>query len=143
MQWPGTDQEWSTNWTWDEGYSTEDQSWDEQEDWQDETTWSDQDWSSWNNWQEEQSETQPASQGTPGYCLVAALKPGDVWESEDQSEYITRDDEGYLYAQYCDENGEWQEGYIDEEGNWLEEEDAAETDQNQSPLNQDGSQTQQ
>ena len=51
------------------------------------------------------------------------MKPGETWESEDQNQYITRDEEGYLYSEYWDENGEWQEGYIDEEGNWQEEED--------------------
>ena len=71
------------------------------------------------------------------------MKPGDIWESEDQDQYVSRDEEGYLYSEYLDENGEWQEGYIDEEGNWLEEEDYDATENPEAaPLNQNGSQTQ-
>ena len=100
----------------------------------------------YSNWQENPEQTSSNSE-TTGYFLVAAvkeLKPGTAWEADDESYWISRDDEGWLYAEGWNENNEWEEGYIDEECNWLpdEQEEGNANSNQEAPLNQDGSQTQ-
>ena len=136
--WPGTEQDWSSDWTWNEDSWNQD--WQEDESW-DTSTWDEQ----WNNsdWQENAEYDPSSNQESSGYFLVAAakeLQPGGAWEAEDESYWLSRDEEGYLYAEGWNENNEWEEGYMDEDCNWLPEEEQ-EAEKQDTPLNQDGSQT--
>ena len=146
--WPATEQEWSSEWTWNEetwdsNWNESDSAWDTYDDSWDATgsSWNDQ----WNEseWQDNAEQTDPNN--SQGYFLVAAVKelqPGTSWEADDESYWITKDEEGWLYAEGWNENNQWEEGYVDEELNWLPDDYEEEDSSQQTPLNQNGSQTQ-